>query len=136
MVALTPRWVTRIAEIIEVDVEHFDLTGFEDEERNRLPPSVRVGAIASGEKIIHQATHLEEMLGGWGGVLAVEMEGAGVGEAVSMSGKEIPLVVVRGIADFAESQQIKGGFWIRYAANSAVYVAERLARQLAEHHAS
>lgn len=92
---------------------------------------IHIGAIASGEKLLHSSRQLRDLLGNWGRVLAVEMEGAGVATAVSMSRTDAPLIIVRGIADLmdghkrevAEAEQVRDA-----AASSAVCLALALSR--------
>jgi 5'-methylthioadenosine/S-adenosylhomocysteine nucleosidase len=94
-------------------------------------PNVHVGAVASGEKVLQSSRQLIDLLGGWRRVLAVEMEGAGVATAVSMSRTDVPLVIVRGISDLmdghkrdaAEADQLRDA-----AAHSAVRIALAISR--------
>jgi 5'-methylthioadenosine/S-adenosylhomocysteine nucleosidase len=91
-------------------------------------PNVSVGAIASGEKFVTDRALLDDLLGGRGQVLAVEMEGAGVAEAVSQAGKSVPLVVVRGISDLVGGRKDDSG--PARAAESATSVAMQLIERL------
>lgn len=127
LVSLTPQWIRAIVHEMGV-VQRSGETG------SNHPidfPRVHIGAVASGEKIISNPRHLEEMLGGWGRVLAVEMEAAGVAEALSMSGKDIPMVVVRGISDLMTNDKSKD--MREVALHAAVAVATRIIGKLITH---
>jgi nucleoside phosphorylase/glycosyltransferase involved in cell wall biosynthesis len=91
-------------------------------------PRVHVGAIASGEKVIHSADALEGMVGHLGGVLAVDMEGAGVAAAVAAHGHNVTFVVVRGIADLLDERKRDDGREL--GAYSAISVATQLIDEL------
>jgi adenosylhomocysteine nucleosidase len=123
LVALTPQWMRAVVH----DLGVAERSG----EAGSDYPRVHIGPVASGEKIISSPWHLEEMLGGWRRVLAVEMEAAGVAEALSMSGKDIPLVVVRGISDLMtnEKDQDMRVVALRAAVNVAIRIIGRLLPQ-------
>jgi nucleoside phosphorylase len=119
VVGLTPRWIADLVQSIEIDPEA--LGGTVQHRR----PAIQVGAIASGEKVVHGSEQLRDFLGGWGHVLAIEMESAGVAEAAASSPKNISIVVVRGIADVVGAVS-KDDVSRDLAAATAVYVAKEL----------
>ena len=67
--------------------------------------NIHIGTIASGEKVVHSADALREMMG-WSSPLAVDMESAGAAQAAASVEPEVPLITVRGIADLADSKQV------------------------------
>ncbi|WP_437974765.1 5'-methylthioadenosine/S-adenosylhomocysteine nucleosidase [Sorangium sp. So ce295] len=130
VVGLTPAWLRQMARDVGRDLmEH---PPGSDSNALAGAPNVHVGAVASGEKVLQSERQLDSLLGSWGRVLAVEMEGAGVATAVSMSRPDPPLVIVRGISDLmdgrkhdaAEAAQLRDT-----AAHSAVRVALALSRK-------
>lgn len=68
-------------------------------------PRIHLGSIASGEKVIKSADDFGELMASWRGVVAVDMESAGVFEAAASLGQDVPIAVVRGIADFADARK-------------------------------
>ena len=91
-----------------------------------------MGSLSSGEKVLADPSHIDEMFGKWDQVLAVEMEGAGVAAAVSRSSKNVPFVVVRGIADMIGEEK-RPTFAKNSAARTAVHFAMRLVEELSSH---
>lgn len=92
------------------------------------PLGIHIGGIASGEKIIKTKNGLAKALSEWSNIIAVEMEGAGVSEAAASIGN-IPVTIVRGISDFADSSKtddVRGE-----ATANAVAVALELIRRSA-----
>lgn len=75
------------------------------------------GPIASGEKVIADQTTLPNLLAHVPRLLAVEMEGVGVANALRNYDPAPGFFVVRGISDFANNQ--KNDQWHSYAANAA-----------------
>lgn len=129
IIKLTPRWLLSIAEELAVQPPNaMPWRTLPDEHKSS--PKIHIGAIASGEKLFSRSNHLEELLGGWRKVLAVEMEGAGVAEAAAFSERDLPVVAIRGIADFP--QEAAKTSHIEAATANAVQVAMALARQLQE----
>jgi nucleoside phosphorylase/glycosyltransferase involved in cell wall biosynthesis len=120
-VAVTPRWLSSLAAQSSQRL-HSEFGAL---------PQIRVGTIASGEKVIHGAAHLADVLGGWS-ALAIEMEGAGVAEAASQSESNVPVVVIRGIADIMGDLKasIDPAADRERAAGAAVKVALELATRL------
>jgi nucleoside phosphorylase len=114
IVAVTPQWANNLA-------GNLPLVG---------GARLFVGAIGSGEKIIADRRHLDELLGGWSRVIAIEMEGAGVAQAVSsFHGKSPAIMLVKGIADIVGES--KGGNLRQEAAKSAAVAAVRIAEAIA-----
>jgi nucleoside phosphorylase len=70
-----------------------------------IGPRVHLGSIASGEKVIKSAEDFAELMASWRSVVAVDMESAGVFEAAASLGQDVPIAVVRGIADFADARK-------------------------------
>jgi 5'-methylthioadenosine/S-adenosylhomocysteine nucleosidase len=116
VLAVTPRWLSSLAK-----------ESLSDSELGTLP-TVRIGPIASGEKLISGAGRLAEVLGDWP-ALAIEMEGAGVAEAASTSEVNAPVVVIRGISDIIAARKTKTDHSkvMERAAEAAVKVALGLA---------
>lgn len=80
--------------------------------RKRLPdtmPMLHVGSIASGDWVMKSGTKRDEVAKSHG-VISFEMEGAGIWD-------ELPCLVVKGVADYADSHKSKD--WQRYAAATA-----------------
>ena len=67
-------------------------------------PKVIIEEIASGDKIIEDPSNefFQQVLHAWPRIVAIEMEGAGVGEAIRVAhakGKGIGFIMIRGISD-------------------------------------
>jgi nucleoside phosphorylase/glycosyltransferase involved in cell wall biosynthesis len=117
IVGLTPPWVASLLRNFSGDV---------------ALPRVHVGPVASGEKIITSPESVRDLIGIWGRPLAIEMEAAGVAEAVGASGRNIPLVVIRGIADVLDGSKHRHGA-ADLAAKAALDVAAELVPLLLQH---
>jgi adenosylhomocysteine nucleosidase len=95
-------------------------------------PKVHFGPIAAGEVVHNSRVSYEARLlrDTYNDALAVEMEGAGVAQAGHLSGS--PVVVVRGISDWADGTKTSGAdrAWQPRAAANAAAFATRLAEQL------
>jgi nucleoside phosphorylase len=94
--------------------------------------AIHIGSIASGEKVIRSSSDLSEILRNWSNVVAVDMEGAGVFEAAASIGEDTPIVIVRGIADFADDRKYgdnKRPVAIRNAVSVALSLIRRLPRE-------
>lgn len=74
------------------------------------------GVIASGDSVI-KSGQVRDNIASNEGVIAFEMEGAGLWEAS-------PVIIVKGVCDYADSHKHKG--WQRYAAVTAAAVAKAL----------
>lgn len=84
---------------------------------DRMHPNVHYGTILSGNTVIKSQTRRDELRDMYGGI-AVEMEAAGI-----MT--RLPVAVIRGISDFADSS--KNTTWQPYAAvTAAAYTKEVL----------
>jgi nucleoside phosphorylase/glycosyltransferase involved in cell wall biosynthesis len=113
IIAATPKWIEQIARDISA----------------KAAAHVIIGGVASGEKVMHDSKYLEDLLGGWRKVVAVEMESAGVAQAASsLSGRNPPLLIVKSVADVlgAKSPPQRDE-----ASRAAVDVAANLARAVA-----
>jgi nucleoside phosphorylase/glycosyltransferase involved in cell wall biosynthesis len=93
-------------------------------------PRVFIGSIASGEKVFLSHSQFDETFKDWAKVIAVDMEGAGVAEAIVNYSKVVPFAIVRGVAD--KLDQSKNDLWIDFARDSANAVAINLAEAFAE----
>jgi nucleoside phosphorylase/glycosyltransferase involved in cell wall biosynthesis len=89
---------------------------------------IHIGSIASGEKIIRSPEGLGEVLSNWSDFVAVDMEGAGVFEAVASAVQDVSVTIVRGIADFADASKRTER---EAASRNAVTVTMELIRRLA-----
>jgi nucleoside phosphorylase/glycosyltransferase involved in cell wall biosynthesis len=120
----TPYWLSKMAS--EVRLSNF------------VWPAVKapigrifVGSLASGEKIVRDADALRSLLGEFRSALGVEMEAAGMAEAVSASGRNVPFVVVRGISDFpSEIKEPESRIFQDLATERAVNVGTTLLASL------
>lgn len=132
VVGLTPAWLAELAK--EVDVLGDDVADRLESVGARAT-KIHIGAIASGEKMLQSSRQLGDLLGNWRRILAVEMEGAGVATAVSMSRTDAPLVVVRGVADLMDGSK-RDAAEVDDVRNIAVRNAVRLALALSRRIAS
>lgn len=71
------------------------------ESRPNLRFRILIGTVATGEKVIRDASALREMIS-WSRPLAVDMESAGAIEAAVSAEPEVGVVTIRGIADLAD----------------------------------
>lgn len=74
-------------------------------------PKAHYGMIGSGDVLMRDARRRDELAARYG-ILAVEMEGAGIATAARQRG--VPWFVVRGISDYCDGE--KNDRWQRYAA--------------------
>jgi len=72
-------------------------------------PAIHIGGIASGDTVMKSGEHRDD-IAGREGVIAFEMEGAGVWE-------EVPCIVVKGVCDYADCHKNKK--WQNFAAATA-----------------
>ncbi|KAI5460988.1 hypothetical protein BGZ63DRAFT_446076 [Mariannaea sp. PMI_226] len=72
-------------------------------------PAIHVGLVGSGDSVIKSGEH-RDMIAQTKGIIAFEMEGAGVAE-------EIPCVVIKGVCDYADCHKNKK--WQEFAAATA-----------------
>ncbi|KAJ3454422.1 hypothetical protein MRS44_018316 [Fusarium solani] len=79
-------------------------------------PAVHVGAVASGDTVLKSAADRERQ-SREAGVIAFEMEGAGVWD-------EVPCIVVKGVCDYADSHKHKG--WQNFAAATAASASKAI----------
>ncbi|KAK4172895.1 hypothetical protein QBC36DRAFT_68131 [Triangularia setosa] len=85
-----------------------------------LFPQIFTGCIASGDTVM-KSGELRDQLAQKHGVIAFEMEGAGVWD-------EIPCLIVKGVCDYADSHKSKA--WQPYAAATATAAAKAILEQL------
>lgn len=86
-------------------------------EREPRDVMVHYGLIASGNRVMRDATERDNVSEGLGGVLAFEMEAAGLMN-------NFPCLVIRGICDYADSHKNKG--WQHFAAATASAYAKEI----------
>ncbi|KAM6510861.1 hypothetical protein FSOLCH5_011306 [Fusarium solani] len=79
-------------------------------------PAAHVGVVASGDGVMKSAAD-RDRLSREAGVIAFEMEGAGVWD-------EVPCIVVKGVCDYADSHKHKG--WQNFAAATAASVSKAI----------
>ena len=89
-------------------------------------PQVRVGPIASGEKVIADDDRVNELKQLHPKLCAVEMESFGVALATEQSEDKPGFIAVRGISDYADDK--KNDDWREYAANNAALFTLELLR--------
>jgi nucleoside phosphorylase len=89
------------------------------EGNNSQSPAIHIGPVASGDTVMKSGAHRDadaiEL-----GVIAFEMEGAGVWE-------EVPCIVIKGVCDYADCHKNKK--WQTYAAATAASAAKALLEQ-------
>jgi nucleoside phosphorylase len=85
-------------------------------ERDVHELAVHIGAVASGDKVVKSAVY-RDRISSETGVLAFEMEGAGLWD-------EVPSIVVKGVCDYADSHKHKG--WQHFAAATAASVSKAI----------
>lgn len=89
----------------------------------RGSPKVHHGRIGSSNRSLRDVA-VRDQLAAAHGIIALEMEGAGIGSSSFLAGRE--WFVVRGISDYGDSQ--RSGLWRKYAALvAAAYTRELLA---------
>lgn len=86
------------------------------ESKEAQQPCVHVGAIASGDMVMKSAAH-RDRIAKESGVIAFEMEGAGVWD-------EVPCIVIKGVCDYADSHKHKG--WQNFAAATAASASKAI----------
>lgn len=91
------------------DEQHIARRRLHDSNSDTPQPTVHVGAVASGDKVIKSAAE-RDRLSREAGVIAFETEGAGIWD-------EVPCIVVKGVRDYADSHKHPG--WQNYAAAAA-----------------
>lgn len=90
------------------------------ERRRPRSPAIHYGLIASGNQLMKDALHRDELAERWK-VLCFEMEAAGLMN-------DFPCLVIRGICDYSDSHKNK--VWQGYAALAAAVYAKELLRQI------
>jgi nucleoside phosphorylase len=79
-------------------------------------PVIHIGAVASGDTVMKSGTHRDK-IAEQEGVIAFEMEGAGVWE-------EVPCIVVKGVCDYADCHKNKK--WQNFAAATAASTSKAI----------
>ena len=105
-------------------------------------PHIRVGPIASGDKVVDDASDpfFLAVWRAWPELIAVEMEGAGAAQAIQIlrdQGMKTGFIMIRGISDMPRVGEVPrpGGqtqerdTWKRYASATAAAVAIQLLRE-------
>jgi nucleoside phosphorylase/CheY-like chemotaxis protein len=77
-------------------------------------PEIEVGVIASGDRVIADATERDKIAAVNRKIMAIEMEGYGVIASTSQSFERVRCLVIRGLCDYADSTKNDG--WHAYAA--------------------
>ncbi len=77
-------------------------------------PEIEVGVIASGDRVIADATERDKIAAVNRKIMAIEMEGYGVIASTSQSFEHVRCLVIRGLCDYADSTKNDG--WHAYAA--------------------
>ncbi|KAL0258664.1 hypothetical protein SLS55_006163 [Diplodia seriata] len=93
------------------------------EARNDCDPVFHYGIIASGNTLVKDSLHRDELVKRIPGCICFEMEAAGVMN-------KLPCLVIRGICDYADSH--KNDLWRNYAAAVAAAYAKELLCEIAE----
>ncbi|KAJ4199011.1 hypothetical protein NW767_008595 [Fusarium falciforme] len=88
----------------------------QESEATAQHPTVHIGLVASGDKVIKSAAE-RDRLSKEEGVIAFEMEGAGVWD-------QLPCIIVKGVCDYADSH--KNERWQPFAAATAASAAKAL----------
>lgn len=86
------------------------------------------GEVASGDKVVDDpnSAFFAEVLKTWPKIVAVEMEGAGAGNAIEQSqalGKAVSYMMIRGISDLPPEGTTERDAWKAYAADTAAAFA-------------
>lgn len=79
-------------------------------------PNMHVGSVASGDTVVKSATY-RDRIASKEGVIAFEMEGAGVWD-------EVPCIVVKGVSDYADCHKSKE--WQNFAAATAAAASKAI----------
>lgn len=88
---------------------------------NNTFPEIHFNPIASGEKVVADLDFQMELLHYFDSLIGIEMESYGTGQAAIKSGKQNKYIVVKSIADWADSN--KNDDWHDFATNvSAKFV--------------
>jgi nucleoside phosphorylase/prenyltransferase beta subunit len=106
--------------------------------RRGVKPSIVVGPIASGDKVVDNPTQefFASVMKAWPKLLAVEMEGVGAAQAISLSQSEglTPrFIMIRGVSDIPQTEKRKSKIllakerdrWKQYASNIAAVFTVR-----------
>lgn len=67
--------------------------------------NVKIGPIASGDKVVASAPHMERLLKQWPKLLGVEMEAGGVAAAAWFATSRPRFLMIRGVSDFADQEK-------------------------------
>jgi len=97
--------------------QSIDLTRPDGQPIDTVPPRVRFGPIASGEKVVADATTLDELRRECPKLAALAMEGAGVARAAAVAYDRPRFLEVRGVSDYASPD--KDDRWHDFAVQAA-----------------
>ncbi|MEX1363125.1 MAG: protein kinase [Nannocystaceae bacterium] len=94
-------------------------------------PQVHLGPMVSGDKVIAKSEVLNELLDDYPKLIGVEMEAAGVANALYYSQHRPRFIMIRGVSDLADSEKEteKVKQWRSYACDVAVAFLRALLRQ-------
>lgn len=80
-------------------------------------PNIKVGHIATGNKVIASTIYKEKIKSIHDKIIAIEMESGGVADAAQQLKNPIGILVIKGISDMGDKD--KGDDWHEYSANVA-----------------
>jgi len=95
-------------------------------------PHIVLGMVASGEKDFFSTPEVPDGLRDWSGVVALEMEAAGVAQAYQQANQRIPFLAVLGISDFAAQDKVDS--WQGYALDAACTAAIEVSQVATQYH--
>lgn len=111
----------KISNVLIKGIKDFVASELSEKENNKKFPKIHFNPIASGEKVVAGLEFQLELLNFSGSLIGIEMESYGTGEAIIKSGKQSNFLVVKSIADWADSY--KNDDWHDFATNvSAEFV--------------
>ncbi len=91
-------------------------------------PSVHVGVILSGNKVVAYEDTVSALKGYWPYAIGLEMEAAGVAAALHQLPNSPPFVMVKGVCDRADAT--KNDAWHEYAADAAAALTMQYLRSI------
>jgi nucleoside phosphorylase len=90
----------------------------------RINPTVHIGSVLSGDKVVTSETFLSEFPDMWQGIVGIEMEGAGAGLAVYRSDTQPEFLMIKSICDWADPS--KNDAWQQYAGHVSAAFARSI----------
>jgi adenosylhomocysteine nucleosidase len=121
--------ILRAAKHLHVDLWPADVLRRLQREPGRTVPSVVVGPMASGEKVVADSKFLDPITRSFPLLKGIEMEGAGVMAAVHGAGNGCEGIVVKAVCDWADHH--KNDDWHRVAAYASATFVKHLVDYLA-----